>query len=387
MLLFLCSRTVSVTLTTRGLQRIAAAAAISLGALGCLVLAPSAGAVIEGTPVEASTSGQAVLLSPPLSVGYRSESAARRNVRDSTRALCTATMITSSWLVTAAHCVLGDQDLERPTVVIGKTDLRQPDNATVARRRSQVVIVNGEYVRRASIESDIALIKLDRPVKNATVLPMAAAGYVPAAEAPVLVRGWGANKSGSMRGMSPILRQGVLTVASDQASTDRLGMDYIPGRVIGTNPTDEGIGNVCFGDSGGPMIDVSSGTEVLVGVTSFAEDGDCLQSSGFTSIAAYRAWIERAQKLRPVVESRTRVVIEATQDGRQLSCLTGFDNVYRGSTVSTRYVWSVNGVRANGNSNLLPLRNDYFGKKVTCQATLQMPGGTATSLSRPMVPR
>lgn len=351
-----------------------------------LVLSQPAQAIVAGTPIEAAPNGAVSLLRPSTDFGFASEQKARRDIRDSTRAYCTATMIDPQWVVTAAHCVYDRGVVQLPTVLAGKTDLRLRGDGGAVRRQAQIVVMNGDYRRRQTIESDIALIKLDRPINGFTPLPLAESNYVPTTGASVYVRGWGTNKAGA-GGVSPILRQGMLTLASAEQATDRLGADFIPGQVLATNNAPDGIGNVCFGDSGGPLIDAASGA--LIGVTSFAEDDDCTSASGFTSIAFYHSWITRAQQLKPRVRSRSTVLIERTQTGRDLTCMDDFADLYGGirPTAKIGFRWYADNKLLKSDEPYVTLTRALIGKHVSCEAYVELPGGSVSSRSRPIVPR
>jgi secreted trypsin-like serine protease len=172
---------------------------------------------------------------------------------------CTGTLITSTKVLTAGHCV---------------TDIVTPGN-----KRTETIVITGaggddHFVRAASaeihpgfkvhsphIDNDMAIVTLSHPV-DLPVLPVLISSSPPLG-AEVKVYGYGRTETGTPPYISfqsflkqPLdLRAGimVLTEVTDQ----RLRADAFAGKTT-----------LCHGDSGGPLIYEHNGEPAIAGVTS-----------------------------------------------------------------------------------------------------------------------
>ncbi|MFC7221452.1 trypsin-like serine protease [Streptomyces polyrhachis] len=167
---------------------------------------------------------------------------------------CSAALVDSEWLLTAASCFADSPGAAvapgvpqlKTTATIGRsTDL---DGAGGAVR--QVV----ELVPRS--DRDVVLARLNRPVTN--VAPIALAATAPAVGEELTFAGYGRTKAE----WAPMkLHTGTYSVDSAQATTSAV--------------TGKGGAVACAGDAGGPVVRAAGTTVVLAGLISQSYQGGC----------------------------------------------------------------------------------------------------------------
>lgn len=140
---------------------------------------------------------------------------------------------------------------------------------------------------------DFALVQLKSSLRlndQTKVINLPVAGYEMTDGTQVLACGHGSTQNPLHS--QELFRAIVLTVANFDDCKAAWGGKDGPFICV-TSPTKEQ--SVCFGDSGGPLEEVKSGN--LVGVTSFAATGTCVETgetkAGFAKVSAVRPWIKK----------------------------------------------------------------------------------------------
>lgn len=207
------------------------------------------------------------------------------------KALCTASIVSPNYLITASHCVKPGST-KNLRVVFG-TDISQ--KSTITAVGSVLGAVQSPLWKtnqnNQTNTGDFAIVRLAAP------LP---AGFVPATiltdasllqdNAPVLLEGYGITtghpdpKSTDDNGAG-VLRSVVTTISDAKFSQSEIMIDDSKGK------------GACHGDSGGPAyVKDAQGKIFLFGVTSRGTDQFCTQGVVYTNIMAYVSWIPTAVK-------------------------------------------------------------------------------------------
>jgi len=208
---------------------------------------------------------------------------------------CGGTLIDKDSVLSAAHCLV-DTKPDELRVVLGRTALNQ--------NRGQLRSVSHRFIhpRYKGNGYDVAILKLSRPVKGIEPIKLATAKQNNLEKpGPLLTTaGWGIVKQrpGPLD-VRPMRMHAVsVPVVSDtraKRAYSSLGLKYLTSLQVAAGKEGKGA---CFGDSGGPLFDPGSRTQV--GITSHG-GGGCGQArypAVYTeiNIPQIGEWILRAAK-------------------------------------------------------------------------------------------
>jgi trypsin len=208
---------------------------------------------------------------------------------------CGGTLIDKDSVLTAAHCLVNAKP-DKLQVVVGRTALNQ--------NRGQLRSVSRRFIhpRYNGNGYDAAVLKLSRPVKGIKPIKLATAKQNNLEKPGHILRaaGWGVVKQ--RPGPFDIRPKRMYEVSVPVVSDSRAkrayqsqGLKYLPSLQVAAGKKGNGA---CFGDSGGPLFD--SGSRTQVGITSHGAGG-CGQArypAVYTEVnnAQIGKWILRVAK-------------------------------------------------------------------------------------------
>jgi trypsin len=174
---------------------------------------------------------------------------------------CAGSLIDQDSALTAAHCL---RDTTGAAVVVGRTDLRK--------NRGQEIGASRPFIHPRYLGSgyDAGVLKLRRPVKGIKPIKLATAkqNNLETPGRKLTVAGWGLTGFKSTRPTNR-LRQARVPVVSDRRAESSYDAvveppGYEPPLMIAAGNSSKE--NACVGDSGGPLLD--SGSRTQVGIVS-----------------------------------------------------------------------------------------------------------------------
>ncbi|KAH0517716.1 Enteropeptidase [Microtus ochrogaster] len=215
--------------------------------------------------------------------------------RDSYRdqLLCGASLVSSEWLVSAAHCVYGrNVDPTRWTAVLGlhmQSNLTSPQ---VERRVIDQIVISPHYDRRRKF-NDIVMMHLEFKVNytdyiQPICLPEENQIFSPGRICSIA--GWGATENGGST--VNVQQEADVPLVSNEKCQQQLPEYNITGNMICAGYEEGGIDS-CQGDSGGPLMCQENNRWFLVGVTSFGVKCALPNRPGvYVRVSEFVEWIQ-----------------------------------------------------------------------------------------------
>ncbi|XP_053261371.1 acrosin-like [Podarcis raffonei] len=259
------------------------------GVCGRRPLAPSHGGsvrIIGGTQALPGTWPWLVSIQVPSNQGYRHT--------------CGGSLISSRWVLTAAHCFLDRRFLDQWKLVMGANQLSDPGPNAQARTIKDL-IVHPQYIQRINL-NDIALMEMSAPFNCSDYIQPAC---LPDMDVDVMslthcyVSGWGVTDVSKPGVTSDVLQEAKVNLIPSHIcnSTGWYNKRIHPNNICAGH--EQGGIDSCQGDSGGPLMcrEMRSERFWVIGVTSWGTGCAKAQKPGiYTSTQHFLDWIKWSTK-------------------------------------------------------------------------------------------
>ncbi|XP_072394496.1 serine protease svh-1-like isoform X2 [Diabrotica undecimpunctata] len=225
---------------------------------------------------------------------YPWQAALKVRVKDKSAHWCGAIIISSRWVLTAAHCLQG---YTKGAYVIVAGDYNTDDNdGTEQQKYIDEFFVHEQFRKGHKLNNDIALIKVKGTgfVLNDDVQPICLADATTdySKQMNCTISGFGSIKSGVSAYSHNLLSAWISTYSDDICKMPHVYGDVLTNGMFCAGSMD-GAMDACDGDSGGPLACLDQGVFTLYGITSWGMHCGYANKPGvYVKVGHYRKWID-----------------------------------------------------------------------------------------------
>ncbi|XP_072338720.1 transmembrane protease serine 9 [Scyliorhinus torazame] len=225
---------------------------------------------------------------------------------------CGATVVASTWLISAAHCFLRFRDPVNWEAVLG-TIYRDDQSSTAVKQKIKRIITHPSF-EPSTLDYDVALLELASPVsfsKYIQLVCLPSPTHVFHTGKNCTITGWGALSEGNAS--LPIILQRATVQIFNQSECVKLYSGPMTSRMMCAGFI-AGKVDSCQGDSGGPMVcEETPGKWFLAGIVSWGDGCARLNKPGiYTRVTAIREWAQ-------LIMSQTNASILPTETNAELT--------------------------------------------------------------------